>query len=111
MVCFAIYSRPHYLLGIALRLVHGSRVNKNKSSSYKRDHTNTTVSSLFYYVHHMSTVSHKIRPRIETLVAHCDQQESSWLCGNALASDANGPGSTPGGAHELDTGYHPFVGR
>jgi len=38
-------------------------------------------------------------------------QESRWLCGNTLASDANGPGSTPGGTLELDTGYHPFVGR
>jgi len=27
-----------------------------------------------------------------------------------LASDAIGPGSTPGGTLELDTGYHPFVG-
>jgi len=26
-----------------------------------------------------------------------------WLCGNTLASDANGPGSTPGGTLELDT--------
>jgi len=34
-----------------------------------------------------------------------------WLCGNTLASDANGPDSTPGGALELDTGYHSFVGR
>jgi len=24
--------------------------------------------------------------------------------------DANGPGSTPGGTLELDTGYHPFMG-
>jgi len=30
--------------------------------------------------------------------------ESRWLCGNTLASDANGPGSTPGGTLELDTG-------
>jgi len=37
--------------------------------------------------------------------------ESRWLCGNTLASDANAPSSTPGGTLELDTGYHPFVGR
>jgi len=34
-----------------------------------------------------------------------------WLFGNTLASDANGPCSTPGGTLELDTGYHPFVDR
>jgi len=38
-------------------------------------------------------------------------QESRWLCGNTLASDAHGPDSTPGGTLELDTDYHPFVGR
>jgi len=27
-------------------------------------------------------------------------------CVVTLASDANGPGSTPGGTLELDTGYH-----
>jgi len=37
---------------------------------------------------------------------------SRWLCGNILASDANRPGSTPGGGtFDLDTGYYPFVGR
>jgi len=47
----------------------------------------------------------KLGPRFFTLLG------SRWLCGNALASDANGPGSTPGGTLKLDTGYHPFVGR
>jgi len=42
------------------------------------------------------------------VVAHLG---SRWLCGNTLASDASGSGSTPGGSLELDTGYHPFVGR
>jgi len=33
-------------------------------------------------------------------------------CGNTLASDSNGPGSTPGGTLVLDTGYHPsWVGE
>jgi len=36
--------------------------------------------------------------------------ESRWLYDNTLATYANGPGSTPGGILELDTGYHPFVG-
>jgi len=36
---------------------------------------------------------------------------SRWLCGNTLASDANGLGSTPVGTLKLDTGYYPFVGR
>jgi len=36
--------------------------------------------------------------------------ESRWLCGNTIASDTHGPGSTPGGTVELDPGYHPFVG-
>jgi len=31
-----------------------------------------------------------------------DTQGSKWLCGNTLASDANGPGSTLGGTLELD---------
>jgi len=34
--------------------------------------------------------------------------ESRWLCGNTLASDVNGTGSTPGGTLELDTGFHSF---
>jgi len=39
------------------------------------------------------------------------EYESRWLCGNTLASDANGPGSTPGATLELDTDYHPFMDR
>jgi len=46
-----------------------------------------------------------------TLCNSLYQAESRWLCGNTLATDANGPGSTPGGTLELDTGNHPFVGR
>jgi len=42
--------------------------------------------------------------------AHIERADGSpWPSGNTLASDANGPGSTPGGTLELDTGYHPFV--
>jgi len=36
---------------------------------------------------------------------------SRWPCDNTLASEANGPSSTPGAALELDTGCHSFVGR
>jgi len=33
--------------------------------------------------------------------------ESRWPSGNTLASDASGPGSTPGnGILKIDTGYH-----
>jgi len=37
--------------------------------------------------------------------------QNMWLCGSTLASDAKGLGSTPGGTIELDTCYHPLVGR
>jgi len=46
---------------------------------------------------------------LEFVINNC--RESRWLCGNTLASDANGPISTPGGTLELDTDDHPFVGR
>jgi len=35
--------------------------------------------------------------------------QSRWLSGNTFASDANGPGSTPGrGTLEDDSSFHPF---
>jgi len=50
-----------------------------------------------------------------TRVRPCEQEVrvrySREQVADSLASDANDPGSTPGGTIELDTGYHPFVGR
>jgi len=63
-------------------------------------------------VHHLTgcTTCHKMQ-KYHMSTPGLDFIESSWLCGNTLASDANGPGYTPGGTLELDPGYHIFVGR
>jgi len=49
--------------------------------------------------------------RMYGTVSEILQSREQVACGNTLASDTNGPGSTPGGSLELDAGYHPFVGR
>jgi len=65
----------------------------------------------------LSTFKSKLKTRlckrafIDFIGLHAILYESRWLCGNTLASDANGPGSTPGGTLELDTGHHPVVDR
>jgi len=55
------------------------------------------ASCIMYFIHNTS--------RCIIVVTVVDG--SRWLCDNTLASDANGPGSTPGGTLELDTDDHP----
>jgi len=60
----------------------------------------------------ISINEYSIRPtlyEISTVIIFWNK--SSAKCVNKLASDLNGPGSTPGGTLKLDTGYHPFMGR